>query len=449
MRHAGYFALSSYKLKMKLQKKALLLIGCTSLLLACVKKNIQFGTDLGETSTRIIRVDTVTIDMSTFLLDSFPTNGVSDFLVGRYYDSALGSITAKPFLQLSLPSDNNIGSNAVYDSLDVVIRLNKYYYGDTSKTNTITINELAAPIEYTYNNYLYNTSSIAEKTVPLGSRFVKINPATTDSIIIRLNDAKGLELFNKVKNNETEVANTTSFLNYFKGVSIGFSHNDKSAVYGIRLSANSVFMRLHYHTSTPYPEKKSRDFKFDSTVYFNQLLTDRSNSSLSLFSRGLIPSAKTNHHAYSQAGCGILLKMIFPGLRNILQVDPTVKLLNATLKLKVTKASYDGKYNLPEKLFLTHTDATNLVGKVVTDSTGNYVLYSQPISDNIYEGGSFYSFNVTSLINTLMTTTGSIDNGFFLMDGIPGSSTKVNRVIIDDSFIQGSKLELSLLTLKN
>src|SRR5688572_23725558 len=102
---------------MKLKKSVAALITCITLLQACVKKNIQFGTDLGETSTRIIQVDTLTIDMSTFIVDSFPTNQTTDFLVGRYYDSALGTLTAKPFFQLSLPSDKTIESNAVYDSI--------------------------------------------------------------------------------------------------------------------------------------------------------------------------------------------------------------------------------------------------------------------------------------------------------------------------------------------
>ena len=151
---------------MKLQNTTLLLlIASACLLTACVKKDIQFGTDLGETSTRIIQLDTVTVDLSTFLLDSFPTSRVTDFLMGTYYDSATGTITGKPFLQLSLPSDKSIESNAVYDSLDFVIRLNKYYYGDTTKANTIAINELAAPIEYTYNNYLYNTREISSTSM--------------------------------------------------------------------------------------------------------------------------------------------------------------------------------------------------------------------------------------------------------------------------------------------
>jgi hypothetical protein len=433
---------------MELKKSAAALLICITLLQACVKKNIQFGTDLGETSTRIIQVDTLTIDMSTFIVDSFPTNQTTDFLVGRYYDSALGTLTAKPFFQLSLPSEKTIESNAVYDSINFLIRLNKYYYGDTTKTSTITINELSAPIEYTYNNKLFNTSSITEKPGSLGFVSIKINPTVTDSVVIKLNDAKGLELFNNLKNNSAEINDNASFLKYFKGVSIGFLPVDQSAVYGVQLSSSTILMRLHYHTNTPYFERKTKDFKFDSTLYFNQLLTDRSGSSLALFPRGLISSLKTNNHAYTQAASGVLLKMTFPTLRNILQLDPTVKLLKATLKLKVANGSHSGKYKLPGRLFLSHTDATNLVGNAVTSSDGS-LLYSELVSDNIYDEGSFYSFNLTSYFNTLMTTSGGIDNGFFLMETYPGASAKVNRVVIGDSFTGESKLILSLLTLKN
>jgi hypothetical protein len=282
----------------------------------------------------------------------------------------------------------------------------------------------------------------------LGFVSIKINPTVTDSVVIKLNDVKGLELFNNLKNNSAEITDNTSFLKYFKGVSIGFLPADQTAVYGVQLSSNSILMRLHYHTNTPYFEKKNKDFKFDSTLYFNQLLTDRSGSSLATFPRGLVSSIKTNNHAYAQAASGVLLKMTFPTLRNILQLDPTVKLLRATLKLKVARGSHGGKYKLPEKLFLSHTDATNLVGNAVTGSDGS-ILYSELVSDNIYDEGSFYSFNLTSYFNTLMTTSGGIDNGFFLMETYPGASSKVNRVVIDDSFTGESKLILSLLTLKN
>src|SRR5688572_26277430 len=96
---------------MIIQKKAANLVTtCITLcgLQACVKKNIQFGTDLGETYTRIIEMDTVGINMSTYLIDSFSTSNVDQFLIGRYRDTSFGLITAKPFLQLSLPGDKTI-----------------------------------------------------------------------------------------------------------------------------------------------------------------------------------------------------------------------------------------------------------------------------------------------------------------------------------------------------
>ena len=417
---------------------------------ACVKKNIQFGTDLGETYTRIIQVDTVSINMSTYLIDSFATSNIDQFLVGRLRDTSFGLITAKSFLQLSLPADKTIETSAVYDSLSFVIKLNKYYYGDTSRPVTITINELDAPVEYTYNNALYNTSSIAEK-FSLGSKQVKISPALTDSIAIKLNDARGQELFNKLKNSEDEVEDATSFLNYFKGVSIAFSSSDESGVYGFKTVADSVFMRLHYHTSTLYPEKKYKDFAFNRSVFFNQLIADRSSTLISSVSNGLIPSTTTANRGYVQSGAGVLLKMTFPTLRSMLQIDPTVKLLKATLALKVSKGTYGEKNKLPSYLFLSQTDATNTMGNYLADSTGSATLFSAPITDKIYSSGTYYYFNVTSYINSLLTTSGSEHKGFFLLDYEPGTSMTIDRVLINSSRAgdDGSKLMLSFLTLKN
>jgi len=433
----------------KVTSKLLLSLIALTLFEACTKKDIQFGTDLGETYTGIIQVDTIGIDMSTYVVDSFATNNVTEFLFGRYKDPIFGTITAKPFLQLALPTDITMQADAVYDSLSFVIKLNKYYYGDTSKPVTITINELAAPIEYTYSNHLYNTSSIAEKPTPLGLGYLKVRPST-DSVMIKLNDEKGLDLFNKLKESKTEIQTVASFIDYFKGVSIGFSSSNDGAAYGFNSAADSIFMRLNYHTSIPYPEKKFKDFKFNKGTYFNQLVTDRSTTPLASAAGKIISSTLTGNHAYTQAGTGVLLKMIFPSLRNILQLSSTVKLVKATLVLKISNGTYDGKYQLPPALFLTETSATNAIGSYLSDSSGS-VLYSLPTSDYVYGSGTYYYFNLTSYINSLLTTSVDNGNGFFVMDNSPGTSTTINRALINNSAIpgDGSKLILSLLTLKN
>jgi hypothetical protein len=437
------------------KRKWLLILSITGMIIiGCTKKDIQFGNSMGESYTRIIQIDTVAVQLSTYFVDSFPTNSISSFLFGQYHDPQLGTVNTKPYLQLAKPDDITLEDNAVYDSLTFVIKLNKYYYGDTTQTQNITIRELSAPIDYTYNNNLFNTSSITENSVPLGSQNTTIRPNVDDSIGIRLNDEKGRELFHMLQSGSSAIQTADQFLSYFKGVSIGASSPGKStAVYGISVSSDSIYMRLHYHVNIPYPEAKYKDFKFNKSIYFNQILSDRSGTQLaSLLSHNPeVPSVSTNNIAYTQTGAGVLLKITLPSLRNVLQIDTSTRLLKATLILRTADGSFNGNLNLPPSLYLAQTDATNNIKTAVYDSAGTSVLYSQPVTDPIYSSSASYSFTITSTINKLLTTSGSESSGFFLMESNPGATGRIDRAVFNNWAAPSnrSQLILSLFTLKN
>jgi len=419
------------------------------LLPACYKKDIQFGEALGNSYTKLLQVDTVAVSLSTYVLDSFATNTIEDFAMGTYSDTALGLISARPFLRLSQPTDAAIENGAIYDSLTFTVRLAHEYYGDTMQTQQLVINELDAPINYTYGTYLFNTSTIAEKPVPLGTKSVRIRPHLDDSVSVRLDDAKGRELFNKLISGSTDVTTADGFLNYFKGVSIGLTSATPGAIHRFHHTADSVFMSLHYHTGTPYLEKKTRLFAFSNDIYFNRLVSDRSGTPLVGPTRTELPSVGTGNHAFVQGGMGVLLKLGFPTLRNLLQADPTIKLMKATLVLRVPPGSYDGKRFLPAGFFLSQTDASNNIGSAVVNTDGS-ILYGTPMVDNIYDTPTYYSYDLTSQVNTLLTSGGSENNGFFLLNDYPGSSTDVSRALFNNSLTaEGSQLVLSFLSLKN
>src|SRR5215469_13951513 len=166
---------------------------------SCYRKDIGFGNLPDNNYTNVAFTDTVQPLLSTVVLDSFATNNAKSFLAGKYKDPYLGMISTKPFFQMTIPAGTvTIPAKSQYDSFCFIMHPNKYYYGDTSRAQTISINELADYLNYTYNTSIYNTSNFAVKPVPLGSKTLKIRPNRDDSIQIRLNDAKGLELFNKL-----------------------------------------------------------------------------------------------------------------------------------------------------------------------------------------------------------------------------------------------------------
>jgi len=420
-------------------------------ILACNKNTIEFGANPENNSTSMVYTDTVDVMLSTVLTDSFPTNGGKSLLLGKYHDPWLGLISATPYFQLGISNGSPvIPATAVFDSLIFIIRTNKYYYGDTSASQTIYINELAESIiNSSYNNQLYNTNSVPVKPVPLGQRTIKISPATTDSIIIRLDNTKGEEIFEKLRQLSPDITNDENFQQYFKGISLSTATGDSAVIYG--LSANSaMLMRVIYHHTTPVIEEKYIDFPLSANSYvFNRLISERRGTLLPQAYSGLteIPSAQTGQAAFSQAGLGVFLKMTFPSLRDIIKTDNIIKLVNAELVIVPALQSFDPyMYKLPAKMTLIETNGSNIAGDYARETDGS-IKYAMPVIDNIYGENNYYRFNVTNQVNKVLTTTGSNDYGLFLAEEWKRDSMHVNRLIVSDNLntLKRTRLLLTLL----
>lgn len=414
---------------------------------SCQKKEINFGDDPENNYTRLVYTDTVSVRHTTVLTDSFATNNMSSMLLGKYQDPYLGTVDASAFFRFNtILSSHEIPVTAAFDSLTLIIRLNHYYYGDTSLTQTINVDELSQAISLSYNDQLYNTSDVAVKPTRLGSRTVSIHPTKHDSVTIRLDHTKGLELFNKIVQRSTEITNAEEFKNYFKGVRLSVNPSDLTAIFGITTDVTMV-MRLNYHLTSPVQVNKYVDFEMEAGTYtFNRVIPDRSGTGLPSSAAGgrEFISTQTNGVAFTQNGAGLLLKLTFPSLRNLLNNDDVVRLLKAVLIVRPMQQSFDQhRYKLPDQLYLAATNGTNTVGETLTDSTGSY-MYVAPTVDFIHGENTYYRFNVTGYINELLLTTGTTDYGFFLMEDLTTEKRQVDRVVVNANGQGHYKTELML-----
>jgi len=435
-------------------RKLLPVAAMTLVVLSCTRNDIQFGNNSENNYTNIVFTDTVSVSLSTVLFDSFATNNASSLLLGRYKDPYLGIIAARNFFRMTIPSSiPTIPSSAQYDSLTFIFRPGDYYYADTTREQNLYVNELAKAIVHTYNNSLYNTSNIPVKATPLGIKTTRIRPVLDDSVEIRLNDAKGIELFSKLRDLSTDVTNADNFLDYFKGISLSTGDNDTTAIYGLTGTTGSMVMRVYYHTTIPYPVKEHIDFTSLSNEYsFNQVLTNRGGTGIVAGGNGAteISASQTANQSFLQPGTGVFLKMVFPSLRSVITTDKIIKLVKAELLIRPAYLSFDrNKYKLPSPLSLALTDASNITGAAVRDSTGTSVQYASPVTDELYGENNYYRFNVTAYINQWMTTSGSEGNGFFVMHDVSESAMNVNRLIVNNAFhgSQSTKLRLYMIVI--
>jgi len=431
----------------KLTNKLLLLITGCIVIISCARNEIEFGTTPENNYTNIVFTDTVGVSLSTILTDSFATNSATSLLLGKYSDPYFGTVSTKNFFQMTTPGIPVIADDATFDSLTFIFRPNKYYYGDTSLQQTFYVNEIAEQMSFSYNSSFYNTSDVPVKPIPLGFKTIRLRPTVDDSVEIRLSNSKGAEFFAKLKTQSAEIASEENFLNYFHGVSLSTA-NDLAAVYGIDASAGNMVMRVYYHTTIPQPVNYTFDFTSLANDYsFNQIIPNRSGTGLVSAGSNLteIPSSQTNNISFLQPGTGVYLKMTFPSLHGILASDKIIKLVKAELYVRPTYLSFDkNKYKLPEPLYLSQTDASNVVGDQVLDSSGTGVLYSYPAIDDIYGENNYYRFNITSYINELLTNTGTEDNGFYLIHNSTTSSMNLDRILVNNSLHENQSTKLQL-----
>jgi hypothetical protein len=157
-----------------------------------------------------------------------------------------------------------------------------------------------------------------------------------------------------------------------------------------------------------------------------------------------------NPYAITQAGTGVYLKARFPSLRDLLKVDEVVRLMDAKLVLKPVKGSYEYFTNsLPNPLFLMTTDASNKPFNILPDTTGQGPQYRAPFIDFTYGLNTSYTFNITSYINSLITTSGTAENGLFIIQDNPESAKEITRGVFGSrqNTLYEAKLIVNILTI--
>src|SRR5690606_19335693 len=130
-------------------------------------------------------------------------------------------------------------------------------------------------------------------------------------------------LFQKFQNNANEISTTDAFLRYFKGLKVS-PQPGTTALMNYTASDSSLKMRLYYREPGVTLAQKYIDFTLtNQNLQFNELTTDRSGTPLQGLPSGYpeIASADLNDAAYVQYSTGLLGKLSFPSLQDLLNID--------------------------------------------------------------------------------------------------------------------------------
>lgn len=404
---------------------------------SCEKETISFNSNFVDNgTTNLILVDSSTVELSTIYVDSFATSGSGYLFAGNYNDPAFGKVKSESYLQVGLPfSTVTFPNGSVFDSIELILKPNKIYYGDTTIPYNISVHQLSSPLAFVQNQFaFYNIDSWNYSPTPLGSKQIIISPNVTDTVSIRLSQAMGQDLFDKLNTNALEIQSSTQFLNYFRGLALT-GEGGNNLVMGFK---DSVIMRLHYLKPGVISQDATIDFNITNPNHsFNHITTDRTGTPLAPLSHtnNQLFSSQTVNAAYSQYITGAMTKIRFPNIHNLLNIPGFVKIISAQLVVKPVTGTYTGIFQLPGQLVLSTTDQYNLPGAFLIGLnlatgrsgtlTGNLVL------DNLYGTKTAYTYDVTSYLQQQIAITLNNKNGLLLIPSNP--TITFNRVIVGDS----------------
>ncbi|MEL4307549.1 DUF4270 family protein [Joostella sp. CR20] len=403
------------------------------------------GNSFANSQIRVIQIDTLTIETSTFKFDSLVTSNANRILVGQYKDPEFGSVKTASFFEI-LPNSYSIDSEATYDSIAMYLHYDNYYYNDTIQYNEIHIKRVLEKLKPEDESF-YNTSKIDFDTEDLGVLSYRPRPMEADTLEIKINDTLGEEFFDKLQTKN--ITNSDEFRDYFKGITLQPGSNDNGAVIGFSTETTSCYFRLYYsvkedtYTTQSYidiPINKITDYN----SFFNQISAENPNEyiqGLGTQKEGL-NSTTTNNQTYIQSGIGIASTFNFPSIKTLFDIEGTGTILDATLKINPVIQSYNDQLKLRDTLNIFQIDKNNKITQQLTYSDGSAVVATLNKTDQEFNN-IYYTLPFSTFAEALLNSQTDEATTFALLPNDFQSS--VDRMMLYGTTNDSYTIELNLI----
>lgn len=419
---------------------------------SCEKVNINFGETGSETDPNITYIDGYKANIATFKVDSFLTSSHSVFSLGYHDDPDFGVMRARSFAQINLPASNTVYNvDAIFDSLELIIKPTVNFYGDSNVTMKLAVHRLTENIVNSEKgDYFYNTSSFAYDPVAIGARTVNLYGRSGTNVSVKLSDQLGREWLEKLKTNHTDISSADAFIEYFKGICITTDSVQTSSLAYFTASSDSMLIRLTYHEPGLDPGKKYLNFSFSTARQFNQISFRPGNANFSSFISNktqLIASAASGNKSFLNTAAGSMIKISFPDLLTLKELHPYIKIMKAVLLVKPDSHSSLFPYLLPAALNLYTTDETNsLISGIYDDNSTPALQTGNLYIDALYGENTSYSYDITSFINTKLAEGQFSKSALLLSPSVNSLDAGPQRLIVNDQTV-GRSVQLKLYVL--
>jgi hypothetical protein len=407
------------------------------------------GSDYLSVTNKVILIDTLTVDVSTINFDSLVTSSQNRILLGNYDDPIFGKVKSDSYFQLTASSYNlqttnsdTEASNYVFDSIRMILRSDKYFYGDTTNVNSVSIHRLLQKVKPSGDdNNFYNNSSLNYDLVSLGSASFKPRPKSQDSLIIKIDNDFGEALFQKLKKHE--ITNYDEFTEFFKGFVIKSTSVTSSSVVGYKLTS---VVQLYY---SKYQGNSEASFVNEFTIsdnskQFNNVSLNRTGTLIQDLpeTSSRLSSTLTENKAFIQSGTGIACRIDFPNIKQLKYISEKGVIVDARLIIKPVNTTYSETYPLVDSLRIYVADKLNRIGGTLNNAEGDQIYATLNTSNDEFKENIGYSIPLGTFLQNEMIKKSDSKSSLILT--LPSISKAVNRLVIGNQKNSGNKLQLKI-----
>lgn len=396
------------------------LLGSTTFYGCDKDTSISLGTT--DENYGVTSVDSMTILSSTYQLLNMPSAATGVVLVGKSTQPNVGSTTSTSYLNLIFETlGNDIPANATFDSVNLVLKLsgNKYYYGDTTKVQKITVHRLTEDIKtqnittsidnfntpvYVTGATIFNTQKFAYDSTPLGSKSFSPNINSMDSIAVKLDNTFGKDLYEKVVNNDYDISTDQSLLQYFKGIAIAPDVNN-SVLLGlsdtVRLNLNYSYVGADGFIKTG---KKSL-ITASKSLQFNNIEYDRTGTPYAALnsSNRTLSNTASDGNILVQSGTGLVAKLSIPSLNEFVN-EEDIAINKIELIVETTGKNF-GFYPNPNAMMLLIENSNGVPISYITNPFSNTTQSASFIRGNENGVNASYTFNLIDYVKNINNST--------------------------------------------
>ncbi|MFV5698326.1 DUF4270 family protein [Flavobacterium sp. ZT3R17] len=407
------------------------------------------GSDYLSVNNKVILIDTLTVDVATINFDSLVTSSQSRILVGNYDDPIFGKVKSDSYFQMSAASyslynesSDTDAPNYVFDSIKLVLKEDKYFYGDTTKVQSLSIHKLTQKVKPNLDdNNFYNNSSLNYDAESLGSISFKPKPNSKDSVVVKLNNEFGNALFLKLKKHE--ISTFDEFTEYLKGFVIKSTSGNSSSIIGFNMSSA---LRLYYSKYLGDSETSLiKNFSvLDVSKQFNNVTLDRTGTQIQdlPISSSRLSSLQTGNKAFIQSGTGIACRVDFPNIKQLKYLSENGAIVDAELIIKPVNNTYSDTYPLVDSLRVFVGDKLNRIKGTLNTIAGKPVYAILNKTSDEFNENIGYSISIGSFLQSEMLKESDSKSSLILT--LPSISKAVDRLVLGDQKNGNNKIQLKI-----